>query len=253
MQRMRSFLIVIALFLPTSAVVRAQSTTKPASIQAIDQATAVANQLSSDLDQLKQAKQLNDAAMARLQSALAASPLPSTSGTPVNTPTRWLVIFYVVPFIPFITRAFVCWKCRSTIWKPIPSPVKDEDTHRSASLGIGGFALTIFAGLVVLDTSSSSEPSLDIYFAAMSFVAYFLAHAIQGQKIFYIHDHVGDAAMDAGALCLVSALISLLLFKYGFGLASSLLCVAALTVWVAEHIMRIRSAYECQKGVKPDG
>src|SRR5439155_9657224 len=85
-----------------------------------------------------------------------------------------------LPLLPFLTRFIVCFCYRRKLFCHLPSAARDEEAHRTSSLEIAGFSVTIFAGLVVLEGTVKGNLEIAIFFAAISFIMYFLAHAVQG-------------------------------------------------------------------------
>jgi hypothetical protein len=102
------------------------------------------------------------------------------------------IAMLTLPFLPVITRAALWAIYSKHVTVRLSAEARDEEAHRSASLAIAGFALTIYVGLVVFDRTLE----LPIYYAGMSFLAYLAAYSIQGHKKTLLVDQVGDAGMD---------------------------------------------------------
>src|SRR5207253_1590991 len=142
----------------------------------------------------------------------------------------------------------LCLLCSGTMFCHMPAEFRDTETHRTSSLSIAGFSVTIFAGLVVLEGQVSQDLMLPIYFAAMSFIGYLVAHAVQGYKLWHVLDQFADAAMDSGSLCLIAALVALLLSKFQWSGTIGVMVIAAVGAWAADHVLRWYFTFRCHKG-----
>jgi hypothetical protein len=154
---------------------------------------------------------------------------------------RWFLLS--LPLLPFITRGALWFIYARCVLCELPEDARDEETHRSASLGIAGFSVTIFAGLTVLEGTIGQNLELAIYFSATSFISYFLAFFVQGYKHLLLVDQIGDAAMETGSLVLFAALIALLATRSSENGVGIILGVCAILVWLIDHSLRWYFSY----------
>lgn len=119
-------------------------------------------------------------------------------------------------------------------------PEQDREGNRALILAFAGFSFTGVTALIVLEPSIKQTVKWAVYFLLVSFLSYLWALNLQGYKASRWQGEVAAALADAGSLCLILALVSLLAhsaFPSVFVYSTSVL---ALTVWVVDHLIRLR-------------
>ena len=117
---------------------------------------------------------------------------------------------------------------------------QDREGKRALILAFAGFSFTGVIALIVLEPAIKQTVKLAVYFLMVSFLSYLWALNLQGYKASRWQDEIAAALADAGSLCLIFALVSLLLqsaFPNVFVYSTSAL---ALAVWIVDHLIRLR-------------
>lgn len=131
---------------------------------------------------------------------------------------------------------------------------QDRDANRSLILAFAGFTFTGVIALVVLEPKIKQTVKGAVFFLLVGFLAYLWALNLQGYKASRWQGEAADALTEAGSLCLVLALVSLLIssaFERSFIVFSSVLAVA---VWVVDHATKWRIDYRYLRALqKPKG
>jgi len=116
---------------------------------------------------------------------------------------------------------------------------QDRDTNRSLIIAFAGFSFTGTIALIVLEPSLRQVVKWAVYFLLVSFLSYLWSLNLQAYKNVRWQSEIASALTDAGSLCLVLALVSLLAhsaFPSPFVYATSSL---ALAVWTVDHLIRL--------------
>jgi len=116
---------------------------------------------------------------------------------------------------------------------------QDRETNRALIIAFAGFTFTGAVALIVLEPSIRQTVKWGVYFLLVSFLSYLWSLNLQAYKNVRWQSEAASALTDAGSLCLVFAVVSLLFhssFPTPFIYATSSL---ALSVWVVDHLIRL--------------
>ncbi len=149
-------------------------------------------------------------------------------------------LFYFSPLLPIITRGAVILRFYKQMGQIPEEPEQDREGNRALILAFAGFSFTGVIALIVLEPSIKQTVKWAVYFLLVSFLSYLWALNLQGYKASRWQDEIAAGLADAGSLCLILALVSLLAhsaFPSVFVYSTSVL---ALTVWIVDHLIRLR-------------
>ena len=152
-------------------------------------------------------------------------------------------LVYVAPVLPLVTRAVLIIRFWGQMRDILPEAEQDREGNRALILAFAGFSFTGVTALIVLEPTIKQTVSGAVFFLLVSFLAYMWALNLQGYKAYRWQGEAAAALVDTGAMCLVLALISLLVFSsftFPFILATSSL---ASGVWLVDHYTRLRIDY----------
>lgn len=106
-------------------------------------------------------------------------------------------LWYVLPWIPFLTRGILCLVFWRQMGDELPEAALDREEHRSVILALAGFSFTGFAAVCVVDATTHLNLYFSTYYLLVSFLAYFSALDFQGWKHLRWHDQFATALVES--------------------------------------------------------
>jgi hypothetical protein len=148
-------------------------------------------------------------------------------------------ILYLLPFIPIVTRTFLCLRFRSQMSDILAEEEQDRESHMTLILSLAGFSFTGLLGLIVVDATLRLSYKIAIYYLLISFLSFLFSLNVQGYKSKRWHDQISTGIMDAGSLSLILAACYLIGSQH-FGISFSFsLIFMAIIAWLTDHTIRL--------------
>ena len=147
------------------------------------------------------------------------------------------IIFYIIPFVPFLSRSILCLNHRRQMLDILCEDEQDREAHRAHILALAGFSFSGLLAVAVLDVTLMHDFRYAIYYLLLGFLCYLSALNLQGYKSRRWHDQFGTALVDIASLSLILSIISIIHLKEHFTI---ILTILAILVWSADHLIRIR-------------
>ena len=150
---------------------------------------------------------------------------------------------FLVPFVPFLTRGFLCLRFRSKMLDHLGDKELAREAHRSHILTLAGFSFAGLLALVVLERTLAGEFRFGVLYLLLSFLGFLAALNTQSYKSTRLQDQFGTALMELGSFGLILSVVVVLRAGQFGSLFTGVLCVLAVSVWGIDHLFRIRRCY----------
>jgi ABC-type spermidine/putrescine transport system permease subunit I len=150
------------------------------------------------------------------------------------------LLFYLIPFIPLITRTGLAIRWRNKMKIAIPEEAQARNEQRATVLSLAGFSFTVVSAIVLLDNNSEHKMKLAVWFVLVSFVVFLAAANLQSYKSVFIDTMIYSALVEIGTLSLSLALAALICRTSYDDNFKTLVISFMLSVWVIDHVIRLR-------------
>jgi len=160
------------------------------------------------------------------------------------------VLYYCAPLVPLLTRGVLYLRFYPMMAHILGEEEQKREAHRSHILALAGFSFTGLLALVVLDSALSEDFHVAIYCLLVSFLCFLFALSLQGYKSTRGQDQLGTVLMDAATFCLVLSVISILSSKTPRSRFVCVLSLAAVVIWLLDHLVRVRLQWKYLKAKK---
>jgi hypothetical protein len=150
-----------------------------------------------------------------------------------------MIISYFLPLAPALSAAFLGWRYRPILKRPLTRERIAREANRTTILALAGFSFAGLIGIAALDATRQSALHESVYFLLVSFLSYFFALNLQSYKIYISRELLSSTLIDMASLCLLLAVCALIVKSSNGTLYKIVVCALAGVVWTIDHAIRI--------------
>lgn len=149
------------------------------------------------------------------------------------------ILFYFIPFFPFITRGVVFARYFNLRKVPLTKGQMARESSRTVILALAGFSFAGVIGISVLETTNRQNFKYTVFYLLVSFLGYLAALNLQDYKFFISREQVSNLLTDIATLSLTCSVVSAV-FLSGYDCPFQVAVFAlALFIWLTDHVIRV--------------